>query len=421
MSKKLLTNLILFGVSFVFCLIVIELIFPHYLNKVPFKLYADLDREVWVFGQSSKASVIPKDYIALVGDSYAAGGGDWGLDELESNLFSTPDYHSAHILHRKLGVNVVTFGVGGAGSLRGMAEPIFSYEHVNSLRFLSLEKPRRILVYFYEGNDVYENIMDYYKFFEGTKYNPRMKKLFFTQEFFQGTFIPIFVMGKDSTRSIAYSRPTKGDFFNNFLFSRFLLRGLKNVLISLQLPKSENAVASADLINKISVAGKQISIPYKLQAPPFLENTWVEGIMGFKDSYIRIGIYVFEQSLTYLANFFKESAITVVYIPSPLSSYKIESDTVAISSYMGEAGNIAAEKIPMRSREVCRSIENIANFYGFNFVDTTKFIRRAASKELVHGPKDWDHFNKRGQEALSEAIITAISGKDSAYGCDDMQ
>ena len=55
----------------------LELLIPYFRNHIPLTMYNALATEIRVLGQTSKVSVVPKDYIALVGDSYAQGRGDW--------------------------------------------------------------------------------------------------------------------------------------------------------------------------------------------------------------------------------------------------------------------------------------------------------------------------------------------------------
>ena len=51
-----------------------------------------------------------------------------------------------------------------------------------------------------------------------------------------------------------------------------------------------------------------------------------------------------------------------------------------------------------------RSYKTISLARGASFLNTTKSLRRGVSQEFIHGPVDWDHFNKAGYEALSTDI-----------------
>ena len=64
----------------------------------PLKLHSILGRGVDIFGQTSKNSVIPKDYLAIIGDSYALGLGDWKREQVKRSFISSPPFQSTHIL-----------------------------------------------------------------------------------------------------------------------------------------------------------------------------------------------------------------------------------------------------------------------------------------------------------------------------------
>ena len=84
--KKLPVNFILMlGTIFLFFLVG-ELLFPYVLQKIPIKLQGNVDRELLTLVQSSKKSIVPNNYIAIVGDSYAAGIGEWLYHERKQTL-----------------------------------------------------------------------------------------------------------------------------------------------------------------------------------------------------------------------------------------------------------------------------------------------------------------------------------------------
>src|SRR4029453_18513081 len=121
-SKKLL------ALGFSLCLLVgfylfsEFILFPIFLNRIPLRYHGYLSDSIWILAQSSKDGVIPEDYVALVGDSYAQGAGDWLLS---SYPWTNQDYSSAHVLYRFLNRDVISFGRGRSGSLRGIvAQPV---------------------------------------------------------------------------------------------------------------------------------------------------------------------------------------------------------------------------------------------------------------------------------------------------------
>ena len=81
-----------------------EWLFPKFIKKLPLRLYGLIDKNLRVLAQSSKKNQMPKDYIALTGDSYAVGAGDWLNEVRKSNFFGSPDYSAAHLIHKKTGI-----------------------------------------------------------------------------------------------------------------------------------------------------------------------------------------------------------------------------------------------------------------------------------------------------------------------------
>src|SRR5947209_2667458 len=107
-----------------------------------------------VFAQTSKAGTVPRDYVALLGDSYAEGQGD-GL--LNANGDRAKALHSAHVLHRLTGRDVISLGIGGAGSVQAMVRQPTRILHDGCFLYPRLDPPRQMFVYFYEGNHLDEN------------------------------------------------------------------------------------------------------------------------------------------------------------------------------------------------------------------------------------------------------------------------
>src|SRR5436305_15300215 len=107
-----------------------------------------------VLAQTSKAGAVPHDYVALLGDSYAEGQGD-GL--LDAHGDRAKLQHSAHVLHRLTRRDVISLGIGGAGSVQAMVRQPTRILRDGCFLYPRLDPPRQMLVYFYEGNDLDEN------------------------------------------------------------------------------------------------------------------------------------------------------------------------------------------------------------------------------------------------------------------------
>ena len=416
--KSVLINLGLGLVSTVLFVLVMELVFPKILHKLPLSIYLGLGKDYKILGQHHKKSVIPTDYIAIVGDSHALGSGDWYLEAVKKHKLTQGDYHSACILFNETGRDVLSFGALGSGSLRSLVlKPISYFIWFNSLRDFKLKQPREILVYFFEGNDLSDNAYAIEKRFRvgydmDRLYDPKYFKVFIEKE----------ILGNDPL----YTGEVP---FKNWLFSRFLVesvsdnvynelrRGIKKLkkfvmgLFGVSPAEAEEIRVSPDFSGMVSktdsdmalIDGKEFPFPYTTQQPA----------LNLTEEQTKQAYYVFEQSVRYMADFFHESKITIVYIPSPISVYQWVSPMLTILAPQGKL-TFSSGKIYQRSDEIFKHIETIARKYNIPLIDTRPFLRAKALKEAVHGPRDWYHPNRKGYEAIARAILENTSfGKET--------
>src|SRR5205823_4359898 len=61
-----------------------------------------------------------------------------------------------------------------------------------------------------------------------------------------------------------------------------------------------------------------------------------------------------------------------------------------------------------RHEQVLAAIRSAALEQHCTFVDATPYLLGASETALVHGPRDWKHFNRDGYTALSRAAISAL-------------
>ena len=93
------------------------------LRYIPLRLHGQLPEDIRLFAQSSKAGVVPRNPVLLLGDSYAQGYGDWLL---ETNPNHNGPFHSAHVIQKLMSVPVVTAaGVMGVIQIsrKGLSAP----------------------------------------------------------------------------------------------------------------------------------------------------------------------------------------------------------------------------------------------------------------------------------------------------------
>jgi hypothetical protein len=156
--RKFATNSCLVLVSAIVSYSLIEIVFFRVI--FPFVATSNvrpyLPEIAGVLAQTSKAGFVPRDYIAILGDSYAEGVGDWLLTvgENEGRAF-----HAAHVVSDLTRRDVVSFGRGGSSNAESFVrQPTRILAGSQCLIFPTIAEPSQIFAYFYEGNDLQDNL-----------------------------------------------------------------------------------------------------------------------------------------------------------------------------------------------------------------------------------------------------------------------
>lgn len=386
MVKKILTNGALLLASVLLTFLALEWVVERYfITQTPLKFYFALSDGARILAQSSKRGRLPEDYLALVGDSFAQGKGDWLL---EADPQRNSPFHSAHLLQQRTGQDVITFGKGAAGSIRGLVmEPIAKYEFLKEHVDHDLQPPQRILAYFYAGNDLTDNL----KHLQGRRAAAGLYDDAVMQAFLQ-----------EQLRDRRGAGP-----FPALPSNRgWLLKAVYKVLSHQAQPVEDNEVAPVGVtlsgsVTRALVDGREVMLPDGLQAPGLeLSETQVQDM-----------VRVFESSLAYLHRYFADSAMTAVYIPSTLETYSIVSSEVSHVQRLPGAMDLPTKRtaatgfLLQRSNALCRQVRAAALKAGVDFLDTRAGLRAAARRGLIHGPRDWNHLNKAGYQALVGAML----------------
>lgn len=357
------------------------------LRYIPLRLHAYLPEDIRVFAQSSKAGVLPRDPVLLLGDSYAQGYGDWLL---ETDPNRNGPFHSAHVIQRLSGRDVVALGESGAGSAEGMAAfPAIAYADASRAWVLRLPPPRVAVVYFYEGNDLNDNM----NFLQRRVENPDAAGL-----------------AESIDRSIAaypQALSVHSELGGYFPLLRFSARIVRRIYIELtsatarQGPGSDSAAsaAQADPPNAVEIAGQAVKLSANLQSPA-LELTPPE---------LARAALVYERSLALLRKLLPATPVLVVYLPAPLSSYRLLGPEASSQQYVaGRATRHPRERVAEASDAVCGLIRAATIGQGAGFLDLRIAIRAASTSDLLHGPRDFKHFNRKGMEAMGQAVAARI-------------
>ncbi len=385
MKKNILINLLLvIGVVSGTFLIIESFIENNLITKTPVKFHFALPAGLSVLAQSSKQDIIPEDYIAIVGDSYAQGKGDWLL-EIDPN--SNDAYNSAHVLNQLTHKDVVSFGKSGASSIEGwVREPIAKYQFIHNNMDESFSPPGIILAYFYAGNDLSDNVAHLKKSFL-----PKYGKMSLNDDDAWSDFFQSII----KKRKVG---PYSGLDNNIGWLPRATFKIIKNELRTKEVGQDlgDILVRETGKINSVWVSGEEIKIPDNLQSPSF----------DLTADEIELAFLALQRSLDYLKQYFKDSQIIVVYVPSVLESYAKISENISIASVNSENSKkkFSSSDLTQRSNTIAARVQSISDSLDLRFIDTRQDMKDASEKAIIHGPFDWNHYNHIGYEALAKSI-----------------
>jgi hypothetical protein len=325
--------------------------------------------------QNSKSAFLPHDYVALLGDSYAEGQGDWLL-QTEGNR--AKPYHSANVIHELTGRDVMSFGKGGAGSAEGIVErPAGVFSGDSCYLFPSIETPRQMFIYYYEGNDVEDNLN-----FE-TKVHQRYGRLDTHTIDHYLTEVYVVRHARDCHLELLNTASRMVKFLYEYYVSRADL-----LTCSVLGPRQANRL----------VVGNQIVPAPVLQGPA----------LSVGDEAIQASMQVLDRSLIWLRHRFEGVPTTVVYIPSPLSVYHVAAEDV--SYCFNNVGVSSAAKTERNSDFISNLVQKISANQGLGFLDARPTLRALAAKTVIHGPRDWNHLNETGYRALGSLVAAHVTG-----------
>lgn len=380
--------------------ILLEFSMRFYLHELPYKLLNHTTGPIRRLGQYSKREVIPKDYLAIVGDSHAYGLGPW----LYANSWSwgQPDFATHHLLHSKIKEDVISYGYPGYGNFGSCLTSVSEYNFVSESSFWpKLAEPKLVFLFFYEGNDLINNLHEIeQRGFDITRISNHEAK----DEI--GILLEAEARKLDKHLS-GFDHLVSWNLFSN-LYDNYSLR-LQTTVTDVH-PKNINNFGdlleidndpNKDLVNIALIQGKGIDLGYS-EGPALL----------LTDQEVSLSMEVFKQSLAYMKKSLPSSKIAVIYLPSSLSIYKFKSQHLRPAPLVmkGERRNrLFAPADAVKNNHKLRNIvENITNSLGLKFIDSSDSLKEIAKQTLLHGPSDPIHFNREGYLAFSKAILPEV-------------
>jgi hypothetical protein len=366
-----IANVLLAIGSTLLCYVAMEYaVFRYALPYLPIDVRPHLPDMVDVLAQNSKAGFLPHDYVALLGDSYAEGLGDWLLQQGGDR---TKPFHSADVIRQATGRDVVSFGKGGAGSAEAIVrQPARELLASRCLAFPPLEIPRQMFVYFYEGNDVEDN----------------------------DHFLDMVDSHYQRTDAEAIDRYLAEDYAATYPWHCHL--HLADLMVSmasfafryhvLGWPV-DNCGTAAPRTNRLTVNDRIVDSP-ALLGPAMTP-------IG-SDEAIRRGMH------------FAGVPVEVVYVPAALSIYRHAGDTVTYCIGTNIVRTAPTTKVERNHAFIRDLARDVVGRQGIGFLDATPALRAAASAQVIHGPRDWDHLNEVGYRALGSLVAAHVERVDLA-------
>jgi hypothetical protein len=390
-----LKNVGLGTLSFVVTWLMLELLFvPLALPLTPLRIHAGLPRPLRPLAQPSKLGTVPARYVALLGDSYAQGAGDWLLSV---NANRNPPFHSADLIHARTRRDVISFGASGAGSLRAKGtEPQAFVDVLQRTWRFRVPDPELLVVYFYEGNDLQDNLRDLDHTYEPGGFD--------AARVYDGAYFRDFVRATAPRRTPVAEELANWSWTDNFFLARFVARVVRAAFDRSWQARDPQPDWSPGAVNRARIAGEELALPDGLQAPP-LE-------LGADE--LELAFWADAQGLALLRERFPLARALVVYLPAPLSTYRVTSAEVDIQVQRGDGpARFLTSALAERSDLVCKRVSAITIAGGGEFLDARPALWEAASDGALHGPRDWKHFNRAGQERLADAVVRAIEAGGS--------
>ena len=390
-----MTNAGVAAVSLAVTYLVIQFVFFRFLlADVPPNLRPYLSDRARVFAQTSAAHEIPRDYVALLGDSYGEGVGDWML---AAGGEKKRPFSSADVIHAQTGRDIVSFARAGASSADAMVLRVaHALRGGDCYAFPSVEAPKRFVVYFYEGNDLDDN-----------------NTLIESAALQRG---PGLAAATDAFFDHDYGVASRWQCYGHLAemvdrMARFVIRQHFRPKFFIDLPASQN---------RALVAGTPTAVP-ELQVPS----------MALDETAIADGLTVFDRALAWLRRNYPAAPVTVIYIPSPAAIYRhAVPEVVGRDIYDLDAARklgravlrdslaFPVPQVYARSQRICEGIRAASLKNDAGFVDTRPELRAAGARQTVHGPRDWRHVNETGYRIIGGLVATHLDAR-AAGACDD--
>jgi hypothetical protein len=304
------------------------------------------------------------------------------------------------VLFEMAGRDVISFGASGASSFEGLVFFPLRLRAKLAARGIELEPPAQIVAYFYEGNDLDDNL-DLLR-----RHWPTLaQSVAGTREVTDGLGEVIaFLEALTERHRWRLEQPLR--LRDRLYLSRFaavLYGDLRRMAKHLLVGEETGALPPTP----VHLGGGRLDLPEPLESPA----------MELSAAELERALLVFHAALALTARNFAPIPILLVYLPSPLAVYRLAAERVPIEAENGSHRVYASAAIERRSERICAAVAAIAAAVGVEFLDARPVLRAIARDRPVHGPGDWGHLNRTGYEALGRAIAGALNDERGDDRC----
>lgn len=410
-------NLSLLIVSIVVSYVFIELaLWRNVLDWVPLTLHTELGRLQYL-AQTSKKGIVPRNYMLIVGDSYAEGLGDWLLEVVRDG---NPDHNAAHVIHRRTGRDVLSFGFrGGYPGWTYTFQATKAFDGLQVYALIDVPQPIDVLAFFYAGNDFNDEMAGIRYWLPPEFDRARLSDAAYVRDYLAG-------LGRNGERAAkrrwhalrnAHMFDTATKLvklaWRNFRRKMPALASTDNAFQTLTPYRPDWSRYVGSTTSFATRNGPKPYPPETVEPPAFHTPAEIE----------QAGLF-FQEALRYLGGRFPKARLWIVFIPTPIDAYRIVEDGVFLRDRIMRADTEKAgprtyftkAALKEATDRICRSALAAGQAVGALFIDTRPHLRQKSYEVgYLHGPKDAGHFNKQGYTALAEAIIDGMGrGGDPA-------
>ena len=383
-NSRWLGNLVSFVVSLVFIYFVLGALYLRLAPGLMPVLSSQVPMAAILWWQPAAPDPSSNDYIALLGDSYAEGVGDWKAEQVD---FTSPS-HSADVIHDLSGRNVLSYGRRGAGSAEGLVRlPAEALGAGDCFYFPSLLLPQEVVYYFYEGNDLEDNIQFI---------NERL-----------GLSVGAAGINQASISFLEHNWGNPGLKPCLLYFGKSIKSLVKTARKTIRHRLDADLPKTPPIANRALINGEVVDLPGSLQGPG----------LDLEEHAVAAAFDIFKVSLSWLKETLPGIKITIVHLPSVLSTYNLVGPRVSVENVDKSTSVYPTTEVDSRSDDICRRLRHITLRSGAKFFDARPAMRELATQRIIHGPRDWTHFNQAGYTHLGDTVASVLDGERTSSDC----